>query len=326
MNRLAAVCAVLMLAACSMPGTQQPAPATLRAESRVDSDASSSALLYVSDWSTNQVFMYDFSTKALVGKLKGFDGPYGECVDAGGNVWIADLNGSAILQYAHGATKPSRRLRTSGTPIGCAINTNNGDLAVANFSTTSGKGNIQVWPGGRVPSKTYQPSKYYYLWPPAYNATGDLFAEGQVLNGAYGLTELPKGASTLRSVKLGGVTIHYAGGVFWDGHALGVTDQNAGNDNTTTIYRMTFKGANGRLVGRTHLTDTCNKDYADVVTPFPVRTNGTTTEVIGGNLWCAHRFDYWKYPAGGTPTSQLPKAPEEPFGESVSPARKAGSD
>ncbi len=82
MNRLAAVCAVLMLAACSMPGTQQPAPATLRAESRVDSDASSSALLYVSDWSTNQVFMYDFSTKALVGKLKGFDGPYGECVDA----------------------------------------------------------------------------------------------------------------------------------------------------------------------------------------------------------------------------------------------------
>ena len=190
----------------------------------------------------------------------------------------------------------------------------------------AGKGNIQVWPGGRVPSKTYQPSKYYYLWPPAYNATGDLFAEGQVLNGAYGLTELPKGASALRSVKLGGVTIHYAGGVFWDGHALGVTDQNAGNDNTTTIYRMTFKGANGRLVGRTHLTDTCNKDYADVVTPFPVRTNGTTTEVIGGNLWCAHRFDYWKYPAGGTPTSQLPKAPEEPFGESVSPARKAGSD
>jgi hypothetical protein len=326
MKRLAAVCAGLMLAACSMPGAQPSTPSTARAESWVDPQAISAPLLYISDWSTNDVFMYNFSTKALVGTLTGFDGPYGQCVDASGSVWIADLNDSMLVQYAHGAKKASRRLKTSGTPIGCAINKNNGDLAVANFSTTAGKGNIQIWPGGRVPPKTYQPSKYYYLWPPAYNAAGDLFAEGQVLNGAYGLTELPKGASALRGVSLGGVKIHYGGGVFWDGHALGVTDQNADNDNTTVIYRMTFKGAIGKVVGRTHLTDTCNKDYADVVAPFPVRTDGTTTEVIGGNLWCANRFGYWKYPAGGNPTSQLPKAPAEPFGESVSPASKAGSD
>jgi len=43
--------------------------------------------------------------------------------------------------------------------------------------------------------------------------------------------------------------------------------------------------------------------------------------VVGGNLWCTNRFDYWTYPAGGNPESSLKAAPTEPHGQSVSIAK-----
>jgi hypothetical protein len=326
MDRLRAVCIALLLAGCSLPGVRPATPAGVAPDSSGEPQAASAPLLYISDSSTGDVFVYNFSTKAPVATLKGFQSPYGQCVDSAGNVWIADLNAGALVQYAHGASKPSRRLRTNGNPIGCAVNGHNGDLAVANYAGRAGAGNIQIWRHGRVPSATYRATKFYYLWPPAYDASGNLFAEAQMLDGPYGLLELPKGGSALRSISLSGATIRYAGGVFWDGQALGVTDQNSADGNTTAIYRVAVKGASGKVIGRIHLTDSCHYDNTDIVEPFPILTNGTTTEIIGGNLWCAHRFGTWNYPAGGPPSSLLPKAPAEPFGESVSPARNARDD
>ena len=43
-----------------------------------------SALMYVGDWATNDVFVYDYRSGSSVGTLRGFDAPYGMCVEQEG--------------------------------------------------------------------------------------------------------------------------------------------------------------------------------------------------------------------------------------------------
>ena len=99
---------------------------------------------FVSDWATDDVYVYKYSQGFLVAKLTGFQEPYGQCADADGNVWIANFEGSSIVEYAHVPTTPIATLSTDGTPIGCAVSPT-GELAVANYSTASGPGDIQVF-------------------------------------------------------------------------------------------------------------------------------------------------------------------------------------
>jgi hypothetical protein len=316
----AAVVALAVLFGCS-PITVEPHLAP--DQSWVAPEAKSVALLYISDWSDNKVDIYDYATKAKVGDLTGFKGPYGQCVDAKSHVWITELNGFQVSEYAHGGAKPLRRLRTSGYPIGCAVDPNTGDLAVANFSTAHGTGNVEVWTDARGKPAIYHPGKLWYLWPPAYDGKSNLFVEGQVKNGPYGLSELPHGGDALRAIAFTGASLHYAGGVFWDGKYLGVTDQNSDSDNTTVIYRTSVTGVAAKIIGRTHLTDRCHNDYADVVDPFPVPdANGHVLTIVGGNLWCEHRFGFWSYPSGGVPAHLLANAPTLPYGQAVSPPVK----
>ena len=74
-----------------------------------------SELLYVGDDSTNDVFVYDYKSGAQVGQLTGFDGPYGMCVDAKGDVYVANFDNGTTTEYAHGGT-------TASTPIMPAAN------------------------------------------------------------------------------------------------------------------------------------------------------------------------------------------------------------
>ena len=47
-------------------------------------------LLYISDDGTNDVYVYSWPKGRLLGTLRGFSYPQGECVDRKGDVWIAD--------------------------------------------------------------------------------------------------------------------------------------------------------------------------------------------------------------------------------------------
>jgi hypothetical protein len=309
---LCAGCAILT--ACAPTGIAPRTPTAF-----TEAGNATAALLYLSDWRTNQVFVYDYSTHSAAGRLTGLRRPSGECVDAAHHVWIAELLGSRVVEYAHGGATPIAHLQTAGYPIGCAVDPTTGNLAVANFYRKSASGTIQVWAKAAGAPKTFAPTKLYYLWPPAYDNNGNLFAEGRYLDGTTGVTELARAATELRSVTLRGAAIHFAGGAFWDGTHVGLTDQSSANGGTTVLYRMHFDGAVGSVVGRTHLADTCDHGQTDVAAPF-VFGQGAGTRVIGGNLSCARRVDYWSYPAGGDPHSSLPGAPLEPFGAAVSPS------
>ncbi len=278
-------------------------------------------LIYISDWSTHDVFVYNYKNYTMVGQLTGFKVPYGQCVDDERNVWIAEFSGRDVVEYAHGGKIPLKRLHTNGYPIGCAFDPTTGKLAVANFYSNSGPGDIEVWRHASGTPATFRPTKLYYLWPPAYDNRGNLFVEGQAYHAGYGVAELLKFGSSLREIVLKGATIRFAAGALWDGRHIGLTDQNSGGTNTTEIYRINVSGSTATVAGRVHLTDSCDGDHADVVQPFAVLSaDKQDAFVVGGNLWCSNRFDLWPYPAGGDPAASLRKTPAEPFGESVSPA------
>ena len=112
--------------------------------------------------------------------------------------------------------------------------------------------------------------------------------------------------------------IDYAGATLWDGKYLGFTDQDAGHKNTTVIFRASVSNFKVKIVGRIHLTDDCLHGYTDVMQPFVVPVpGGSPSTVVGGNLSCEKRFDFWSFPSGSHPKATLPDAPVEPVGQSV---------
>jgi hypothetical protein len=292
-----------------------------RGQSWMAGDPETGPLVYVSDWSTHDVFVYNYKNHTMVGQLTGFKTPYGQCVDNERNVWIAEYSGRDLVEYAHGGKIPLKRLHTNGYPIGCAFDPSTGKLAAANFYSNSGPGDIEVWKHASGTPATYRSAKLYYLWPPAYDGRGNLFVEGRVYHAGYGTAELAKFGTELHEIVLKGATIRFAAGALWDGRYIGLTDQDFNDTNTTEVYRINVSGSTATVVGRVHLTDSCDRDKADVVQPFAVPSSDKqNASVVGGNLWCSNRFDFWHYPGGGGPAASLGKTPAEPFGESVSPA------
>jgi hypothetical protein len=281
--------------------------------------------LDLSDAVDNAVAEY---TTILV-TLTGFSQPYGECVDANGATWITNFLGQFAVKYARGGTKPVATLSTNGNSIGCSISPN-GDLAVANFSSPSGTGNIQIFKNASGTPTTYENQDALYLWPPGYDDKGNLFVEAETTDGIV-VAELPAGGANLGIPTPQPARIYYAGSVMWDGKYITLTDQDAGGNPSspaTTIYQIKQKGSALTVVGSTPLLDNCNGSQVDVVQPFIAGRKNTPVNkkqggvVIGGNLSCANRVDAWKYPAGGQPIAVASPVPSYAYGQAVSVGEK----
>lgn len=329
---IGAVVASAALAACSRalpPG----APARVAPLARHDggkswmsADAPSiKELLYVSDWGTDEVFVYNYKSGALVGRLTGFAQPYGQCVDGNGNVWITNLDAKGVVEYAHGASKPLRTLRSAGHSSGCAIDPTTGNLAVTNLELPA---ELQIYKkAAGTPAVYKNPSCSQDMWSPGYGKKGNLYVEGSN-ESTTAVCELAHGGSELRGpIKLLNFTIGLGGGVMWDGAHLAFTDQYYNGQTITALYRVTVAESGSlQLTGTTVLKDRKCGSGVRVPQPFVVgakntplnRTQGTI--VVGGNLQCLNRFAFWHYPAGGMDTTQLQSPPAQPFGQSVSVA------
>ncbi|MGC9993550.1 MAG: SMP-30/gluconolactonase/LRE family protein [Candidatus Cybelea sp.] len=324
--------ALAMLAGCG--GSQPPIgapgamPQTTAIATHVDRGTSwmlpgaqdTKKLLYVSDSATDDVYVYDYPKGMAVGKLTGFDYPDGQCVDASGDVYITNFEGGNVVEYAHGGTEPIKTLTTNGNAVGCSVSPS-GDLAVTNFSTKKGPGNVLIFKSGSGEPTAYSdPSDCYYLWPAGYDDNGNLFAEGEYTS--VGVCWLPAGGTSMSAIGFG-QQISFPGSVMWTGKSLALTDQNYGNYQTG-LYIATLSGSSLHLVGKVGFSDTCNGVYADVAQPFLVGRHNTpvnktaATVVIGGNLWCSNVVDFWSFLQGGNPHSTLTGAPQAPDGQSVS--------
>lgn len=286
-------------------------------------------LLYISDWATDDVYVFSYPAGNLKGKLTGFEEPYGQCVDLRGDVWIANFEGSSIVEYAHGGTTPLASLMTAGAAIGCAVSPS-GDLAVANFAIDGGAGDIEVFTKGSGNPAQYASSSCYNLWPPGYDNQGNLYVESQT-GSTNAVCELPAGGTMLAPISFNR-SIGSPGSIMWDGEYLAVTDQDYDATQSTAIYQAAGSVSGSlKLEGTTDLTDTCNGSYADIPQPFIVggvntpRNKKEGTVAVGGNLECTKVFDYWAYPwPGGNPLLSISQsqAPKQPYGQSYTTLNK----
>jgi hypothetical protein len=263
-------------------------------------------LLYSSDALTDEVYVYAANGKSntLLGQLTGFNEPYGMCSDKSGNVYITNMQGQDILEYAHGGTTPINTLSdTNGNPGGCSVNPKTGDLAVTNFEGgPSGYGDLVVYANASGSGTVYSVGTYSLVYAPVYDKNGNLFFE--TMNESEhqaNVYELPSGSSTLVTLAMpSGVTIHAPSGAVWDGKYVGITDEEYQSGDDEGVYRLSVSGSTTTLHGEASYDDSCYYGFTTVVQPIVYKKM-----FIGGNFYCyyanEYHLDYWNYAKGGNP-------------------------
>ncbi|MGB6522457.1 MAG: hypothetical protein WBE83_11865 [Candidatus Cybelea sp.] len=285
-----------------------------------------SRLMYVGDWATNDVFVYEYPSGDSVGTLSGFDAPYGMCVDKKGDVYIANFYSGNVLEYAHGGTNPLKTYTSVGEPIGCSAD-QKGDLAVTSFNP----GEAIVFAGGDPTRGRTYTAPCEFLKTMGYDDKGNLVGLGEEAGGTIAACALLAGSSSmivLSGCCTGPIQIDSPGSTMWDGKYLVLADQDIIGKYQTNLIQASLSGTTLTLRGYTNLTGDCFNDYADVGNPFIVGKRNTPVNrrqgkvVIGVNLWCNDNgtsgVSFWHYPAGGDPFKTLEHVPAEPYGSAVS--------
>lgn len=269
-------------------------------------------LLYISEYGGGVVDVFTFPRGKFVGQLGGFITPQGECRDKRGDVFIVNLNQNhgnpSIEEFAHGGTTPIESLNDSGQePYGCSVDTQTGNLAVANES-----GGVALYANAKGnPTLLADPDITLALWC-GYDNRGNLFLDGLNSKIATEFDELPKGKSTFTKITLN-QTVGFPGNIQWDGSHLTLGDALYQGNNTSAIYQLKISGSTGTILGTTKL--------AGSEEVFGSWIQGA--RVVGPEEGPSFdKVDYWSYPAGGNATKSLTKSFAGPFGAVVSPATR----
>jgi len=256
------------------------------------------ALLYGGDADTNDVYVYDYSSGKLVGTLTGFDGPYGMCVDAKGDVYIANYAAGNAVEYAHGGTKIINTFDSGGTPDGCSVDSK-GDVAVTSFDP----GEVTVFAGGDPGKGTPYTGSCTYLWTMGYDHSGNLIGVGETSSGNRAYCGLLSGGTSMSSLSFSG-TIDFPAGTMWDGKYIALGDQEADGTFNTGLFAATLSGSTLTSHGEAILT--CSgSGYADLFDPFIVGKKNTPVNdrqgkvVVGPACSNGTGIGFWHYPRGG---------------------------
>lgn len=265
-------------------------------------------LLYVANSTT--VTVYSYPKGNLLGTLKHFYAPQGECVDKAGDVFVTNFGTGQIFEYTHGGTKRIETLKSpTAGPIGCSIDSATGNLAVSAFG-----GMVGIYKNARGRPATYtdpQIAKFYWC---AYNRVGDLFVDGQDSGSGFRFAELPRGGRTFTDMTLNH-PIGWPAGVQW--HDTGVV---VGDQNSPVITEFKIKGTNGRKVGSTPLGS-----YAEYVKQFWIEKQ----TLIAPNVYFTGKGSketshftalYFTYPLGGRATKAIKAGLRYPTAAVVSTA------
>ncbi|MGB8152108.1 MAG: hypothetical protein WCE97_13045 [Candidatus Cybelea sp.] len=319
MKRLALTCcglfaALVLLAACG--GSTGSALTPLSAQRTTSGPDKSwmsplasrkSKLLYVSAFNGNDVTVYDYASGKQVGMLT-VSSPAGQCVDAKGDVYIAN-SGGAVDEYAHGGKKPIKTFTTSGDAFGCSVDKAN-DLAVTDFLGASyTAGSVTIFPKGSGEGVVYSnPTDCYDIWNAGYDDKGNLvmIAENEASE-AVTFCAVMKGSKSLTTLSASGFTVYSPDSTMWDGKYIALGDQQIGGGFQSGLIEATLSGSTLTSHGQVVLGDTCQGDYTHVIQPFILGRKNTPvndkqgTVVAGANEFCSADFRLWHYPAGGTP-------------------------
>jgi hypothetical protein len=267
--------AVALLTGC---GGAQPPISALDSMQQMRAHAASSSggdLLYVSSYRLDRVWVYSYPQVQLVDTLStGLDGTLGLCSDQAGDVFITNVYGDDIVEYAHGGTTPIATLSEDPSegsgPRGCAIDPMTGDLAVAN----SGIGrDVAIFPNAHGTPTYYKPANIYSGYFCGYDSEGDLFVDGTSSgpSSGFAFAELAKGGGTFGRLRLDH-KIEQPGAVEWDGKYVTVGSISR---ESSTIYRVRVSGSKATVVGTTQLNGVTQIGQSliqssNVITPYAI--------------------------------------------------------
>jgi hypothetical protein len=280
------------------------------------------ALLYVGDWSTNDVYVYDYPSGTAVGSITGNDEPYGMCVDKEGDVYVASFGSGTVNEYAHGGTSPINTYSPGGEPMGCSVSAK-GDVAVTSFDP----GEVIVYPTGKTTgSTTYSDSSCEYEWTAGYDSAGDLVGIGEY--DSIDVCALLAGSKSETTLSESGITIDFPGGTTWDGKYIALGDQEAGGTYETGVWPSTVSGTTITAeMAEVKFGGSCNSDYVDDVNPFFASKKNVTPKsgkqaanMVGPDPACSPPVVFiWPYPAGGEPIKVISlSGVHEAYGAAVS--------
>jgi hypothetical protein len=209
-------------------------------------------LLYVSNEQTG-VAVFSYPEGKLVGSVGGGSLPVGLCSDKEGNVFIVDLGGQQILEYAHGGANPIATLDDTGNyPQGCFVDPKSHDLAVSGGINQVSPGNISIYADGSGSPKTFSDGGLPLVWC-TYDGSGNIFASIGDTNYSGAVVELPKGSSRFNRISIN-APLGVGGAVQWDGTYLDVGDPHGSTHGPTTIYQVQLSGSTGTLVNTIQLS------------------------------------------------------------------------
>lgn len=258
-------------------------------------EASGEDLLYASDNTGNQVYVFSYPDAKLVGTLTGFYSPVGECVDKAGNIWVVNQVPSEVIEYAHGGTTPIATLTAGTWPYGCAVDDNTGNLAVVNYGDGS-QATILVFPNAQNPPNAYAAPDFSHLEYGGYDDKSNFFSVGYSASlRAYALAELPNGGSGIQTIAFN-ETVKRANVVQWDGKLLAVGgESHSVNSRSVRIYRVSVSGSQARVKGITKLQNSGKIWQQFWIQGHTVIQDSDKVE----------NLSFWHYPKGGAAIKTL---------------------
>jgi hypothetical protein len=284
-----------------------------RSRSWMTPDAKSTNLLYISDATSGDLYVYSYPGAKLKGVLTGLSAPEGECVDKAGDVFVANTGATEILEYAHGGTSPIATLSDSGYfPLGCSVDPTTGNLAVTNicgelYGQCLYNGNVLVYPNAKGQPTSYSDPAVTQPFFCGYDDKGNVYVDGLYNDTSFAFAELRRGRSSFTNITLN-ESVYQPGGVQWDGKYVAVGDEDLYNN---VVLQFKIKGTQGKLArrGGTPL------DGGTLVVQFWIQGN----LIVGPNHGGSGSVMFWRYPAGGSPIKTL-DAFSTPIGSTVSMA------
>lgn len=291
-----------------LPATRALPSSQARAESVnswMAAGAETQSLLYVADLFNNRLMVYAYATGTFEGEIDGFSAVHYECVDAAGDVFVANGAANDLLEYAHGGTKAIKTYHEPGFVHACAIDPTSGNLAVLHDPASYGPGGISIFRHAQGTGKEYTTPNVFAVSFIGYDGHSNLYVNGTDMHVAYEMAKLPAGGDAFKAVTLN-QSIVMPGAIQWDGTHLAVGDQ-VSDSGPSKIYEFSMSGTTGTLVHTTPLSDSCD------VLQFWIQG----ARVITSND-CAHHVLYFDYPKGGSSIKTISHGLGQPIGVVVS--------
>lgn len=311
MRTLSCTAAVAFLAGCSGGGSPPPTAAVAvagpnqTARSRV---ATSRVTPFVNVAGIkaphgNQTFVTDAGTATVTvwganGQLNAilFDGisavPEGLATDAAQNLYVANLNFSNVIVYAKPYTSIRSTLNDAGQETEDVAVDKTGLVGVTNYLTTVlAPGSVSFFAKNSTqPCTTVKDPNWIYFFNDAFDASGNLFIDGQTADGGTLVGEVTGGckATSITTLNVGN-TISWPGGVQVSGGNILI-----GDVNNQAIY--TYAPPSGGSLGSPTVVTT----LAGAVSPvtFAIEANGKhvrTADAAADTLYAG----LYTYPKGG---------------------------